>query len=237
MPRCSLVIPAYNESDAILSTLKRIEECVLIDFECLVVVDFQEDSTLTAIKNSNLNSSRFKVLVNSSGRGPAEAIKFGIRSSSAEVVVVTMADGSDDPQDIPELVRLVERGVVVASASRYMAGGQQIGAPLIKGCLSKVAGKTLYFFGRVGTHDATNNFKAYSKKFLTESAIESKFGFEIGLELTAKAKRRSLPVAELPTIWLEQNYRKSNFRLAAWIPKYLRWYLYAFGIGKGENRE
>ena len=60
-------------------------------------------------------------------------------------------------------------------------------------------------------------------------SIESDKGFEIGIELVAKARRARLPVAELPTIWLDRAFGASNFKLAAWLPRYLRWYLYAFG--------
>ena len=38
-----------------------------------------------------------------------------------------------------------------------------------------------------------------------------------------------LPVAEIPTIWLDRQAGVSNFRVARWIPKYLRWYRFAFG--------
>ena len=72
--------------------------------------------------------------------GPARAIRYGIDHARAPVVVVTMADGSDDPEQIDELCKLVERGVVVAAASRYMSGGQQIGGPLLKSLLSRLAG-------------------------------------------------------------------------------------------------
>ena len=44
-----------------------------------------------------------------------------------------MADGCDDARQIDELARLVERGVAVAAASRYMAGGQQVGGPGAQG--------------------------------------------------------------------------------------------------------
>ena len=54
-------------------------------------------------------------------------------------------------------------------------------------------------------------------------------GFEVGLELVAKARRYRQPVAELPTIWLDRTFGVSNFKLAKWLPKYLRWYFYAFG--------
>ena len=38
-----------------------------------------------------------------------------------------------------------------------------------------------------------------------------------------------LPVAEIPTIWLDRQAGVSNFRVAKWIPGYLRWYRFAFG--------
>jgi hypothetical protein len=177
---------------------------------------------------SELNSN-FKFVANDLGRGPALAIKKGFDIAKAPVAVVTMADGSDDPRLIDDLVRLVERGVVIAAASRYMPGGQQIGAPRFKSGLSKLAGKTLYLFAGVGTHDATNSFKAYSVNFVRSVGINSKQGFEIGLELIAKANRLGEKIAQLPTIWIERESGKSNFKLFKWLPDYLAWYLFAFG--------
>jgi hypothetical protein len=127
------------------------------------------------------------------------------------------------------MVRLVERGCAVVAASRYMAGGRQVGGPFVKSTLSRLAGLTLHMFARVGTHDATNSFKAYSKEFIDEVGIESDTGFSIGLELVAKARRLRLPVAEISTIWLDRSFGVSNFKLARWIPKYLRWWFFAFG--------
>ena len=77
---------------------------------------------------------------NDQGRGPAQALRFGFDTGHAPVVVVTMADGSDDPTQIEPLVQLVERGVVVAAASRYTHGGQQVGGPFLKGQMSRLAG-------------------------------------------------------------------------------------------------
>jgi hypothetical protein len=172
---------------------------------------------------------RLHTLISTYGTGPANAIRYGIDQVKNPVVVVTMADGSDDPRQIDALARLVDRGVVVAAASRYSAGGQQVGGPLLKSLLSKTAGRSLGMFGRVGTRDATNSFKAYSTEFVREVGIDSRSGFEIGLELTAKARRLRRPVAEVPTIWLDRTIGESNFKLAAWIPRYLRWYRFAFG--------
>jgi glycosyltransferase involved in cell wall biosynthesis len=227
-PKCSIVIPSKNEDDRILPVLNSLIDFVKIDFECLIIVDSSEDKTIPIVKEFLLEHQNFRILINKNLATPAEAIKFGIQKSKSKVCVVTMADGSDDPKIIPDLVQLVERGVAIAAASRYMAGGQQIGAPFIKSTLSRFAGRSLYALRRVGTRDATNSFKAYSKNFIDEVGIESQFGFELALELVAKAKYYRFPVAELPTIWIERELRRSHFKLLKWLPKYLYWYLYAF---------
>jgi dolichol-phosphate mannosyltransferase len=229
LPRVSVVIPAYNEGDHILPVLDRIFEAVHLPCEVLVVVDFAEDTTVPVVDEYSLKEPRLRCVVSSYGRGPANAIRFGIDAAAAPVVVVTMADGCDDPRQIDDLARLVDRGVAVAAASRYMPGGQQVGGPGLKGMMSRSAGRSLRLFAHIGTRDATNSFKAYSTEFVRSVGIDSRDGFELGIELTAKARRMRLPVAEIPTIWLDRQAGVSNFRVAKWIPGYLRWYRFAFG--------
>jgi glycosyltransferase involved in cell wall biosynthesis len=225
----SVIVPAYHEAEGIGRVLDRLIDGVSLEFEIVIVVDTPDDPTVAAVEAHVPGETRVRTLVNTYGRGPANAIRYGIDAARYPVVVVTMADGSDDPRMIDPLARLVERGVVVAAASRYSPGGQQVGGPAFKGLLSRTAGRTLGTFGRVGTDDATNSFKAYSTEFVREVGIDSRSGFEIGLELTAKARRLRRPVAELPTIWLDRTMGESRFDLKGWIPKYLRWYFFAFG--------
>ena len=228
-PRVTVVIPAYNEDDQIIQVLDRLFESVRLPCEVLIVVDSPADTTIPVVEEYAQKEPRLRYLVNTYGRGPANAIRFGIDAAAAPVAVVTMADGCDDARQIDELARLVERGVAVAAASRYMAGGQQVGGPVLKGTLSRMAGRSLRVLAHVGTRDATNSFKAYATDFVREVGIDSRDGFEIGIELTAKAKRLGLPVAEIPTIWLDRQAGVSNFKVAKWIPSYLRWYRFAFG--------
>jgi glycosyltransferase involved in cell wall biosynthesis len=230
--KCSIVIPAFQEGESIVGVLQRIEDLVNVDFECLVVIDFKEDSTKQYVEKFNEKHPRFQVKINNIHPGPANAIKSGINQSASDYVVVTMADGSDDPSDIEKLVRLLDRGVVIAAASRYMAGGQQVGAPFLKSALSRLAGISLFYLKRVGTKDATNSFKGYNKQFIKRVGIESTDGFEIGLELVAKARRLKLPVAEIPTIWIERDQGVSNFKIMKWLPKYMKWYFVALGLKK-----
>jgi glycosyltransferase involved in cell wall biosynthesis len=228
-PRVSVVIPVHDEGEAIVAHLDRLFEAVTLPAEILVVYDSEGDSTVPYLEKYAREEPRLVPLLNTYGPGPARAIRFGVDHAQSGVVVVTMADGSDDPNQIDALTRLVERGVVIAAASRYSRGGQQVGGPWLKRFLSRWAGRTLYWLARVGTRDATNSFKAYSVEFLRNVGIESDSGFEVGIELVAKARRLRLPVAELPTIWLDRPLGTSSFRMAAWIPRYLRWYLFAFG--------
>jgi dolichol-phosphate mannosyltransferase len=236
-PRVSVVIPAKNEGDAIIACLDRILEGVQLPCEVLVVYDEPGDSTVPVLEKYAEVEPRVVPIRNVYGAGPARAIRYGIDHARAPVAVVTMADGSDDAEQIDELCKLVERGVVIAAASRYMSGGQQIGGPPVKAFLSRLAGLSLYWLAAVGTRDATNSFKAYSTAFVRHVGIESDTGFEIGIELVAKARRRRLPVAEVPTIWLERAQGASNFQVLRWIPRYLRWYRYAFGARLAGGRD
>ena len=124
-----------------------------------------------------------------------------------------MADGSDDPQQIDQLTHLVERGVVVAAASRYMHGGQQVGGPMLKSTLSRAA-RACRCTGSRGSAPVMRRTRSRrtTRQFVREVGIESDAGFELGIEMVAKARRRRLPVAEVPTIWLDRLAGQSNFK-------------------------
>lgn len=228
-PRISVVIPVFNEGEGVVRHLERILREVLLPAEVLIVHDMPEDTTIPYAREIARHDPRVRTVLNTYGPGPANAVRFGINAARAPVTVVTMADGCDDPRQIDDLARLVERGVVVAAASRYMPGGQQVGGPRFKRMASRWAGRSLRLLARVGTRDATNSFKAYDTAFVREVGVESRTGFEIGIELTAKATRLRLPVAEIPTIWLDRQLGESRFDVGRFLPSYLRWYFFAFG--------
>jgi dolichol-phosphate mannosyltransferase len=228
-PRVTVVLPVFNEGEDVVPALDRIFEAVTLPCEVLAVYDSPEDTTAPYLEKYAKDEPRLVPLLNTYGPGPARAIRFGLDHAQAGVVIVTMADGSDDPHQIDQLTRLVERGVVIAAASRYVRGGQQVGGPWLKSFLSRMAGLSLHWLAGVGTRDATNSFKAYSADFVRDVGVHSDSGFEMGIEMVAKARRLGLPVAEIPTIWLDRPFGQSNFRLARWVPRYLRWYAFAFG--------
>jgi dolichol-phosphate mannosyltransferase len=228
-PRVSVIIPARGAGELIAGVLDRLFEAVSLSCEVLVVTDSDRDPTLPAVLDYADRETRLCCLVNRYGTGSANAIRSGMQFARGGVIVVMMPDGRDDPRQIDDLVRLVERGCAVASASRYMHGGQLAGAPRMRGIVSRGACLTLRMFTGLGTSDATNSFKACSASFARRAGIDSRHGFDIGIELTAKARRLRLPIAEIPTIGVDHLAEVPGLAIVRWLPEYLRWYRFCFG--------
>ncbi len=136
-----------------------------------------------------------------------------------------MADLADDLRVLPDMIHAYEQGADIVCGSRHMPGGKQIGGPLLKKLMSRIAGLTLYYFARVPTCDITNSFKLYRRSFLQTITIESAGGFELGMELTAKAFLKGFTVTEVPSIWTDRTVGESKFKLWSWLPHYIYWYL------------
>jgi dolichol-phosphate mannosyltransferase len=227
-PQISVVLPVYNEGEAVEPVLRALSAAMPTPHELVVVYDFDGDTTVPVVARLAAEMPGIRGLRNDLGRGVLNAMKAGIAGTSAPYVLISMADGSDEPHVVDGMVKLAEAGADVVSASRYMQGGHQIGGPPMKRLMSRAAGLTLHWFAGVPTHDPTNNFKLYSRRFLDSVTIESTAGFELALELTVKATLMGLPVAELPTTWRDRTAGQSNFKLRKWLPHYLHWYRVAF---------
>jgi len=225
-PDLHIVVPVFNEGENFRAFYDSLKTHIHTPYELVVVYDFDEDSTLPVARQLAERDASL-VLIKNEKRGVLSALKRGLAYPTGGAVVVTMADGSDDHSRVDGMYRLYQQGFQVVSASRYSQGGQQRGGPLLKRLLSRAAGMSLRLFAGLPTSDPTNNFKLYSKTFLDQVEIESRGGFELALELTVKAHQQGLPVAEVPTIWTDRVAGKSNFKLASWLPHYLRWYVQA----------
>jgi hypothetical protein len=72
----------------------------------------------------------------------------------------------------------------------------------------------------------TNAFIMYRKEILDKINIRSEGGFEITMELIARAYILGCKITEVPTINRERAAGKSHFKIMKWIIKYLYWYFY-----------
>jgi len=226
MKELSIVIPVYNEGENIVQALEKIQRAVRSDYSVLIVYDFEEDSTLLALAGCK---SRFDMEIvtvrNRYGRGVLNAIKTGLETADSTYAVVTMADLSDPPEVINHMLdKAKAENADIVCGSRYMKGGMQQGGPRLKGMMSKFAGLSLHYLAGVPVHDVTNSFKLYRKSFLESCRIESRGGFELGLELVIKAWLQGRKICEVPTSWADRINGKSNFKLLKWLPHYLKWY-------------
>jgi len=224
----SIVTPVYNERDSIGEVLESIAAAVHSPHEVVVVYDFDEDTSLPVVRELQPRMPNVALVRNELGPGVLNAMKAGINASRAPYLLIMMADGSDDVTCIDPMLELGRAGADVVAGSRYMRGGRQLGGPLLKRLLSRAAGLSMHFLGGLPIHDATNNFRLYRRDFLDGIEIESTGGFELAIELSVKAAVAGKRLAEVPTTWRDRTAGTSRFQLRAWIPKYLRWYLYLF---------
>ncbi len=223
----SVVLPVYNEGEAVEPVLRALHAGIATPHELVVVYDFDGDTTVPVVARLAAEIPGLRGLRNDLGRGVLNAMRAGIAGTDGPYVLISMADGSDEPHVVDPMVALARDGADVVAASRYMKGGHQIGGPLLKRTMSRAAGLSLHWVGGVRTHDPTNNFKLYRRSFLDATPIESTAGFELALELTVKATLAGRRVAEVPTTWRDRTSGQSNFKLRKWLPHYLRWYLVA----------
>lgn len=227
------IIPVYNEGANIANALAEIYATVTRPKRVLIVYDFDGDDTVPVVRELATSYPGLNLVRNTIGRGVINAVRAGVQAAQADVVIVSMADLSDDLGVVDDMVRLIrDDGYDIVCASRYMRGGRQVGGPVVKRLLSRVAGVSLYWLGGLPTHDATNAFRAYRLSVLHEIPIESSGGFEYSLEITAKAHVAGYRVTEVPATWRDRAAGRSRFRLVKWLPHYLNWYLYALTRGR-----
>lgn len=227
--RVDIVIPVYNEGDNIEEALMRIKTKLSVPYTVFIVYDRDDDNTLPVVERlREQHDLPVELLKNRYGRGALKAILTGLRFTKGEFVVVTMADLSDPPEVINEMLRVAKaRSSDIVCGSRYMPGGKQVGGPWLKRTLSYLAGVSLRFVMSFPTHDVTNSFKLYKRRVIQNIQVESTGGFELGMELVVKSHRAGFRIDEVPTVWTDRSEGESRFKLWAWLPSYLRWYFYA----------
>ncbi len=151
--KLTIVIPAYDEQDAIGSTIERclaaretiIEDSPLSDVEIIVVSDGSTDRTVEIARGF----SDVRLIVFEQNRGYGAAIKRGFEEGSGELVGFLDADGTCDPNFFANLATaLVEENASVAIGSRlgpqsHMPGVRRLGNRIYALILSTLSNKVV----------------------------------------------------------------------------------------------
>jgi dolichol-phosphate mannosyltransferase len=224
-----IVIPVYNEGANILSTLGALAGQVETPARVLICYDFEEDNTLTALREHPETYTGLDVaLVRNPGRGAHAAVMAGFTASTAPIVVMYPADDDFNAGILDNMVALVRNGCDVVCASRFLPGGTMEGCAWLKALLVRTAAFTLHHFAALPTKDPTSGFRMFSRRVIDQIEIESDQGFCYSIELLVKVHRLGWKIGEVPALWFERQHGASRFRVLKWLPAYLRWFRYAF---------
>ena len=126
--KTSIIIPCYNEKNAIRETIEHIgsviQESNIKDVEIIAVNDGSTDGSeqvLNALANENQAAPLF-VVHHKRNQGYGAALKTGIRRSQSDYICITDADGTYPNERIPELIEQI------TSKDLDMVVGARVGA-------------------------------------------------------------------------------------------------------------
>jgi glycosyltransferase involved in cell wall biosynthesis len=222
-----IIIPVYNEAENITRVFDHLLDQVKAKIRILICYDFEQDNTLPAIKNYPQNIDNIKLIKNQS-TGPLGAIITGFKQSTAPYVLVYPADDFINGNLIDQMLAIGVNGADIICPSRFMPGGYMKNCSPIKAIIMRSANFLLYHIVKIGTKDASNGFRMFSRRVLNNINIESTKGFAYSIELLVKAHRLGYTIKELPAKWIERTTGQSRFKVFAWLNGYLRWFIYAF---------
>lgn len=125
-PAVSIVIPAYNEENAIIPTIEKVREVLGnagIEYELVVVNDGSKDGTLAAAESTGVHVVNFP-----QNGGYGRALKAGIAVTTAPLVAIIDADGTYPAEVLPKMIEMAAYNEMVVGDR----GAAMKGVPMIR---------------------------------------------------------------------------------------------------------
>jgi dolichyl-phosphate beta-glucosyltransferase len=211
----SIVIPAYNESERLQSSLQKI-----VDFlgeqsmiaEVLIVNDGSRDNTPEIIRQYASRYPYIRLIENPGNRGKGFSVRNGMLQATGDIVLFTDADLSAPITEAPKLFAEIQKGADVAFGSRWLLAKLQTERQSI---MRQIAGRAYNIFMRVllglQYKDTQCGFKAFNRRAIdalfTRQRIE-RWGFDV--ELLFLAQKFGLKIVEVPVQWAHDDRSKIN---------------------------
>jgi dolichol-phosphate mannosyltransferase len=232
MSSLTIAVPVYQEAENIEKMIRLIEARVRVPHQVAIVYDREEDNTLPVIRKLMPEFPNLALLRNchGSGTGVINAIKTGFYETRSDYVCLVTGDCTDQPEAIVPMLTLALSDHDLVSGTRYRDGGRKVGGPWIQTQLSKWGNWWFAKLTGLPLSDPTYSFKLYSRRLLDAITIETEGGWAISFEISIKAHLAGFRMAEIGTVWLDRQLGESKFRLAGWLPVYLK--LFAWGCWK-----
>ena len=155
----TVVIPAYNEAEAIGGTVSAIRDMVareaLEAAEILVVDDGSSDGTAEAAEAAGA-----KVLRHPTNIGYGLALKSGIRTAGHDTIVILDADLTYPADSVPEILAEYRKGFDMVVGARQ---GEHVNPTPFKGPLRRILKAMVEFVAERPIPDVNSGLRVFSK--------------------------------------------------------------------------
>jgi dolichol-phosphate mannosyltransferase len=201
-PSTLVVIPTYQEREALPGTLSRLREAAP-HAHVLIADDASPDGTGALADDLAGRDDHVHVLhrAGKEGLGPAYLAGFAWGLTRGYEILVEMdADASHRPEQLPGLLEAVRRGADLAIGSRWVRGGQVHDWPLRREVLSRGANTYTRLMLGLAVHDATAGLRAYRAGLLRELIAQAPAsqGYCFQVDMTRRAARTGAVIVEVP---------------------------------------
>jgi len=240
--KLSVVIPAQNEEGSVGKTVEGVTAVLDregIEYEVVVVDDGSTDSTAAVVEAISAANARVRCHPSHYEKGFGMAIRAGLDVFEGDAVVITMADASDDPEDLVRYHRILEEGWDCAFGSRFIPGAQVHDYPRLKLTINRLANWFIRILFRHRYNDTTNAFKAYRREVIeTIQPLLSKH-FNLTVEMPLKAIVRGHSYEVIPTNWTNRTTGEAKLAMKEMGSRYLFIVLYVWlehTLSRGDYR-
>lgn len=204
VPRVLVIVPAYNEQDCIVETVRRIKET---GYDYVVVNDGSKDNTLKLCRENGIN-----VLDLPQNLGIGGAVQAGHKYAQHygyDIDVQVDGDGQHDPGYIPQLVKMIEDGADLAIGSRFVQETDGFQSTWLRRVgITWLSGLLKLFTGEIVT-DPTSGFRASGRRAIELFCENYPMDYPEP-ESIALALENGLSLSETPVNMLERQGGSSS---------------------------
>ncbi len=216
MQKLSVVIPAYNEAERIVGTLKSVNEFLShqpYDSEIVVVNDGSHDNTSEVVSALSAQLPRMRFIDNKHNQGKGGVVKQGMLAAMGDVRVFMDADNSTKIDEITKFIPYFDQGFDIVVGSRRIKGSNiAVHQPWIRDFLGGVFRFIVHTLVPVGVTDTQCGFKAFTEqatmKIFPKQTI---YRWAFDVEILALARRAKLKIQEVPITWINDDQSHVKF--------------------------
>jgi glycosyltransferase involved in cell wall biosynthesis len=207
--KLSVIIPCYNEVDAIELIVSAVRNCPYKNKEIIIVDDYSTDGTREKLKQ-NIEKLIDKVFYQEHNQGKGAALRTGIKAATGDIVIIQDADLEYDPNDIPKVIQPILDGKAdVVYGSRFLGSYPHRVLYYWHMVGNKFLTTLSNMFTNINLTDMETCYKAFRREIIQSIEIrENRFGFEP--EITAKIAKMRCRIYEVGISYYGRTYEEGK---------------------------